>query len=158
VILYLTSKGYASGPANDPRTLMTARWTGEQWEVRPVAPTDHNYDHGSLYLEADGTWRVIAPTDPGPQPYCTGGEMVLWVSRDEGASWKREKQLTRESRFNHTYARRPVDAHPDFYAFWADGNALESSESRLYFTDRAGARVRKLPETMTAAAQQPEAL
>jgi hypothetical protein len=158
VILYLTSKGYASGPANDPRTLMTARWTGEQWEVRPVAPTDHNYDHGSLYLEADGTWRVIAPTDPGPQPYCTGGEMVLWVSRDEGASWKREKQLTRESRFNHTYARRPVDAHPDFYAFWADGNALESSASRLYFTDRAGARVRKLPETMTAAAQQPEAL
>lgn len=75
-----------------------------------------------LYIEPDGLWRVIAPTEPGPQPWTTGGEMVLWTSRDQGATWIKVKQLTRNSRFNHTYAHRPVNAHPDFYAFWADGN------------------------------------
>ena len=133
VVLYLTSKGYESGPGSGPRTWRTARWTGSEWEIRTVAESDHNYDFGSLYIEDDGTWRVIAPTDPGPQPYGTGGEMVMWTSGDRGASWRRARTLTEKSARNHTYARKPVDAHPDFYALWADGNAWEPSGSEVVF-------------------------
>ncbi len=156
IILFLTSKGYASGPANDPRTWRTARWTGSAWEIRPFTTSDHNYDFGSLYVEADGTWRVIAPTEPGPQPYGTGGEMVMWTSRDEGKTWSKVKQLTRHSRFNHTYARRPVNAHPDFYALWADGDARQPSESHLYFTNRNGDHVWRLPPVMKDEVARPE--
>ncbi len=147
VILFVTSKGYASGPRNDPRTWTTARWTGEEWEVRPGMTSDNNYDMGSLYLEEDGTWLIVGPTETGPQPYNPGGEMALWVSEDEGASWTRRETLTRNSARNHTYARRPVNAHPGFYALWADGHGRRPSESNLYFCDRRGI-VRALPRTM----------
>jgi len=156
VILYLTSRGYASGPANDPRLWRTARWTGAGWEIRTFTRSDHNYDFGSLYIEPDGTWRVIAPTAPGPQAYCTGGEMVMWTSRDEGKTWQRVKQLTRNSSRNHTYARKPVHAHPDFYALWADGDAKQPSESQLYFTDKEGTHVWRLPPVMTEDSARPE--
>lgn len=155
VILYLTSKGFQPGPAAGPRQWWTAHWVGDRWRIKPVTTSDHNYDHGSFYIEAGGTWRLIAPTDPGPQPYGTGGEMVMWTSRDEGATWKRARQVTRNSPRNHTYARRPVDAHPDFYALWADGNAREPSESALYFANRAG-DVWRLPREMTAETAHPE--
>jgi hypothetical protein len=156
VVLYLTSKGYQSGPANGPRAWHTARWTGDRWEFRPVTTSDHNYDHGSLYIEADGTWRVIAPTEPGPQPFGTGGDMVLWTSADQGQTWQKVKQLTNGLPRNHTYARKPVHAHPDFYALWADGDALQPSESCLYFTDKTGDRVWRLPPKMTADVARPE--
>lgn len=156
VILYLTSSGFESGPKHGLRSWFTLRWTGKDWVRQPFTTTDHNYDHGSLFIEAGGTWRIIAPTDPGPQPWTTGGEMVLWTSADQGATWTKVKQLTRDSRFNHTYARRPVDAHPDFYAFWADGNPLEPSASRIYFTDRDGTKVWVLPEKMESDFAQPE--
>jgi len=150
VILYLTSRGYASGPENDPRTWRTAHWTGREWRIRTVTTSDHNYDFGSLGIDPDGAWRLIAPTDPGPQAYTTGGDMVLWISRDEGTTWKRVKQLTRNSPRNHTYARIPVNAHPDFYALWADGDTKNVSESSLYFTDRDGRRVWRLPRNIAA--------
>ncbi len=157
VILYLTSSGYESGPKNDPRTWTTARWTGEAWEIRPVTTSDNNYDMGSLYLEDDGTWRIIAPTEPGPQRYNPGGEMAMWVSRDQGASWKMVEPLTANSPMNHTYARRPVDADPEFYALWADGHGREPSPSRLYFANRDG-DVFRLPRTMDGAFAKPEKL
>ncbi|HXG11121.1 MAG TPA: BNR-4 repeat-containing protein [Gemmataceae bacterium] len=156
VILYLTSKGYQSGPANDPRTWHTARWTGDRWEIRPFTTSDHNYDHGSLYIEPDGTWRIIAPTDPGPQRYGTGGAMVLWTSVDQGQTWKKVKQLTYDRHRNHTYARKPVHAHPDFYALWADGDVWQPSESCLYFTNKTGDHVWRLPPVMTDDFAQPE--
>lgn len=156
VVLYLTSKGHQPGPRNGPHQWWTARWTGRDWTIRPFTTSDHNYDHGSLFIESDGTWRVIAPTDPGAQPFGTGGGMVLWTSPDEGANWRREKTLTRDPARNHTYARRPVDAQPDFYAIWADGNAREPSESRLYFTDQAGSHVWRLPEQIEGDAARPE--
>ncbi|MCS7303538.1 MAG: BNR repeat-containing protein [Thermoguttaceae bacterium] len=156
VILYLTSRHYASGPEGNPRIWHTAHWTGQRWQIRPVCQSDHNYDHGSLYIEPDGTWRLIAPTDPGPQPYTTGGEMVLWKSTNEGATWTKIKQLTRNSSYNHTYARRPLGAHPDFYALWADGHTLQQSESRLYFTDRDGTHVWRLPVHIDSDQAKPE--
>jgi hypothetical protein len=156
VVLYLTSSGYEAGPKNNPRQWRTARWTGAAWEHRPVTTSDHNYDHGSLYIEADGLWRIIAPMEPGAQPYGTGGEIVVWTSRDQGQSWSRLRQLTRSSPYNHTYVRRPLDAHPDFYALWADGHAHEPSPCRLYFTNQNGDAVWKLPEHMTTAFAKPE--
>jgi hypothetical protein len=155
IVLYLTSDGYAPGPINGPRAWFTARWTGDSWDRRAFAVSDHNYDFGSLYIE-DGLWRIIAPTQPGPQPFGAGGEMVMWTSRDEGKNWTKVKLLTRKSKFNHTYARRPVDANPQFYALWADGNPLERSESHLYFTDRDGSPVWRLPTKMDGDFAKPE--
>jgi len=156
VILFLTSKGFEPGPANGPREWKTARWTGRKWVIHHLTTSGNNYDHGSLYLERDGTWRVIAPTELGPQPYNPGGEMVMWTSTDQGASWKRQKQLTVSSPRNHSYARRPVNAHPDFYALWADGHGRQRSESFLYFTNQRGDHVWRLPQSMTADSAIPE--
>jgi hypothetical protein len=157
VILYLTSKGYEPGPASGPFQWQTARWTGKAWDYRALTASDHNYDHGSLYIEEDGTWRVIAPLAPGPQPFGTGGDMELWTSRDQGQSWSRRATLTSGSRYNHSYARKPVNAHPDFYAFWADGSPLEPTPSALYFSTRDG-RVFRLPQQMNGATAKPERL
>ena len=156
VVLFLTSKGFEPGPANGPREWKTARWTGKEWVIRPFTTSGNNYDHGSLYIEPDRKWRIIAPTDLGPQPYNPGGEMVMWTSLDQGATWKRVKQLTHDSPRNHTYARRPLNAHPDFYALWADGNARQPSESYLYFTNQRGDHVWRLPPSMTEDFAAPE--
>lgn len=156
LILYLTSAGYAPGPQNGSRTWRIARFDGAKWIHRDVTTSDHNYDYGSLYLEEDGTWRLIAPTEPGPQPYCTGGEMVMWTSNDEGSSWQKLKQLTGDSTRNHTFARQPLHAHADFYAIWADGDAHRASESSLYFTDRQGSQVWRLPRQMSEASEPAE--
>ncbi|HVJ87399.1 MAG TPA: BNR-4 repeat-containing protein [Caulifigura sp.] len=156
VILFLTSKGFEPGPENGPREWQTIRWTGTEWVRKPVTTSGNNYDHGSLYIEQDGTWRIIAPTELGPQPYNPGGEMVMWTSADEGSTWTKVKQLTTGSTMNHTYARRPVNAHPDFYALWADGNGRAPSESRIYFTNRAGDHVWRLPPVMTTESAKPE--
>ncbi|MCU0689368.1 MAG: hypothetical protein MUE97_06485, partial [Phycisphaerales bacterium] len=43
----------------------TMRWTGTEWVRRPFTTSDHNYDHGSLHIEPDGLWRIVAPTLSG---------------------------------------------------------------------------------------------
>ena len=155
IILHLTSRGYEAGPENAPRTWTIARWTGSAWDIRPAMQSDSNYDTGSLYIEGEGHWRIIAPTEVGPQPFNPGGEVAMWTTDDFGASWQRVKILTVGSIYNHTYVRRPVNAHPDFYAPWADGHAREPSPSRIYFCDKAG-DVRILPEKMEDAFVQPQ--
>jgi len=154
IILYITSRGYQAGPANDPRTWTVAHWTGDRWAIHPITRSDNNYDVGCLHVEQDGTWRLIGPTDPGPQPYNPGGEMAMWISTDQGRSWRKVRCMTRNSPYNHTYARRPVNADPGFYAFWADGHGRRRSESRLYFADKTG-RVWQLPPTMTSDRAKP---
>lgn len=156
VILFLTSRGFEPGPQDGPRVWHTLHWTGTNWVRRPVTTSDNNYDHGSLYLEPDGTWRIIAPTTPGPQAYNPGGEMVMWTSADEGRSWHCLKQLTRDSPRNHTYARRPLNAHPDCYALWADGHGRQPSESFLYFTNQRGDHVWRLPPHIAGEFATPE--
>ena len=155
VILYITSKGYESGPKNDPRTWTIAHWTGKRWDIQPVTTSDNNYDMGSLFIEKDSTWCIIAPTETGPQPYNPGGEMAIWVSKDKGITWKRLKQITHTSKRNHNYARASVGAHPDFYALWADGHGREPSESHLYFCNQAG-DVYALPRRMSDSFEKPE--
>ena len=157
VVLYITSKGYESGPGNNPRTWTTARWDGRQWIIRPAMTSDNNYDTGSLSIDADGTWRIIGPTETGPQPFNPGGEMALWVSRDQGETWVKVKDMTGGSPRNHTYARRPESCHSDFRALWADGHGREPSESRIYFSDADG-NARILPEKMQSDLEVPELL
>lgn len=156
LILYLTSKGYESGPENMPRAWTIARWTGSSWSILPTGiVSDSNYDLGSLYIEAPDSWRIIGPTEVGPQPYNPGGEVAMWLSRDQGQSWEKVRQLTSNSEYNHTYVRRTIKAHPDFYAFWADGHGRKPSDSRFYFCNRDG-DVFKLPVEMTTDFQKPE--
>lgn len=155
VILVLTSKGAAPGPANAPYQWRTTRWTGKAWETRDFTTSDHNYDHGSLYIR-DGRWMVIAPTDPGPAPYATGGDLVVWTSADQGATWKKERVLTPNAPRHQTYLRRPLNYKDDFAAIWADGDARKPSESFLYFTDIKAEKVWRLPAKMTGDAAKGE--
>ncbi|MBN2153163.1 MAG: BNR-4 repeat-containing protein [Candidatus Lokiarchaeota archaeon] len=148
VVLYVTSKGFGPGPANDPRTWTVARWTGRDWTFSGTITSTSNYDVGALHVLGDGTWLLVGPTDPGPQPYNPGGEMVAWESRDGGKTWNRKRTLTSGSEYNHTYARKPVHADPAFMAFWADGDARKPSPSRLYFYDLSRDAVRQLPAEM----------
>jgi hypothetical protein len=148
VILHVTASSWMPGPEHAPREWRVAHWTGSEWAFHTITQSGNNYDTGSIHIEPDGTWRVIGPTELGPQPYNPGGEVAMWTSSDQGAKWTKERQLTSDSPFNHTYCRRPLNAHPDFYAFWADGHGRQPSESRLYISDQSGQNVRRFPYVM----------
>ena len=156
IVLFVLSKGYESGPVNDPREWRVARWTGAAWTNTFTGITsDSNYDTGSLYVESDTRWTIIGPTRNGPQAYNPGGEIAMWRTDDAGLTWRHVRELTNRSALNHTYVRRPVNAHPGFYGFWADGHGRQPSESRLYFCDQAGT-VYRLPQTMAGDFAVPE--
>jgi len=149
VILYATNVDMYPGPDGGPRVWHTARFDGSAWIINDVFESDHAYDHGSLSIEDDGLWRIIAPSEPGARPFMTGGDMAMWTSRDHGDSWQMTGVLTQDDDYSHTYARRPENAHDDFYAFWGAADPLAwMSESSLYFTDRTGTGVWELPWTM----------
>lgn len=146
--LFVTSKGWEPGPENGPYTWRVAHWTGGAWDINAITESDHNYDSGSLYTESDGTWRVIGPTEKGPQAFNPGGEIAIWTSHDAGKKWERVRQITHDSAFNHSHVRRPVNANPEFYGYWADGDCRKLSESHLYFCDKEGTKVMQLPFMM----------
>ncbi|MHB8953181.1 MAG: BNR-4 repeat-containing protein [Pirellulaceae bacterium] len=156
VILFITSAGHQPGPSGDPRWWTVACWRQEKWEFTHVTRANHNYTTGSLYIEADDAWRIIGPVEPGPQPIGSGGEVAIWTSRDAGRTWGKERDVTQASAMNHNYVRRPINAHPDFYAFWADGNPDQFSPSKLYFTNRVGDRVWQLPYDMGGDTAEPQ--
>ncbi|HSI84879.1 MAG: BNR-4 repeat-containing protein [Candidatus Methylacidiphilales bacterium] len=181
LLLCIVSRKGEPGPAGDPREWTLLNWCPETvgqpgggWKSQAITTSDHNYDMGSLYVNGD-EWRIIGPTEKSPQRWGTGGEMAMWVSTASDAqgnrTWRRERQLTgsagaegtesaeKPSEFNHSYARRPqgVEASSPFFAFWADGHPEKMSESRLYFTDSAGTKVRRLPYNMTTESAEPEA-
>ncbi len=155
LILYTTSANYAAGPPGDPRWWTVAHWNGKQWQYAEVTRAKHNYTTGSIYVE-DDLWRIIGPTEPGPQPLGCGGEVAVWTSRNEGKTWHKDRDATHDSEFNHTYVRRPLHAHPDFYAFWADGDTRKCSKSHFYFCNRSGDRVWRLPYDMQGEFAEPE--
>jgi hypothetical protein len=154
VLLYITSKGYQSGPQNNPRTWTVAQWDGSSWIISPVTTSDNNYDMGELWMFAQDDWRIIGPTEVGPQPFNPGGEVAMWQSRDQGRTWQQTRQLTTRSKQNHTYVRRSLNAHHDFVAIWADGHGRKPSGSSLYFSNADGA-VFQLPVTMTGDQMSP---
>jgi hypothetical protein len=143
-ILVIPSKGFEAGPANNPRNWTLFRFKDSGWQKSVITSSDSNYDMGSVYVESDQKLRVIGPTVDGPQAYNPGGEVAMWLSKDGGKSWRKEKQLTNQSAMNHSYVRRPTYAHPDFYGIWADGHGRKPSESNIYFTNAKG-EVFKLP-------------
>jgi hypothetical protein len=156
IILFVLSKGFESGPANGPREWRIARWTGHEWKEQDTGiASGSNYDVGPVYIESDSTWRIIGPTQMGPQPYNPGGEIAMWLTENAGATWRMVRQMTQGSELNHTYVRRPVNANPEFYGFWADGHGRKPSESRLYFCNQKG-DVFRLPQTMAGEFAAPE--
>lgn len=155
-ILYLTSSSHEPGPNGSPRRWEIAHWQGTHWAFREVTTSTHNYDVGFLRIEDNGAWRIYGPTDAGPQFWGSGGEIALWESTDEGVTWNKVRNLTQASERNHGYVRHPMNAHPDFYAYWADGNPDQISRSCLYFSNREGDRVYRLPYTMTTDFAAPE--
>ena len=142
------------GPQHSPRKWFVAHWTGIKWENHYITTSTHNYDSGSLFVDGE-LWRLIAPTEPGPQYWGTGGEVVSWVSKDAGNTWNKEYQYTKLSPRNHSYMRRPVDAKDPFYTYWADGNSDCFSISYLYMGDSKG-NVYRLPYVMSADWVKPE--
>ncbi len=82
--------------------------------------------------------------------------MVIWRSHDRGESWSSFRQVTHDSPRNHNYARRPINQTDPFWAFWADGDPTQLSESRLYFSDSDGKRVWELPYEMSGDWATPE--
>jgi hypothetical protein len=154
-ILYLTSKGHQPGPDNGPRVWRVTCFDGSTWRTRDVCESDHNYDTGSLFIAGD-RWTVVGPTLPGPQPHGTGGDVAIHTSDDAGGTWTMSRPLTRDSKFNHSYVRRVVNGKPPFEFMWADGNAAEPSESRLYFGSLSGdGTYFELPYAMSAGAARP---
>jgi len=149
VLLYIVSNHYQPGPAGDPREWTIARWTGAQWVTSVITTSDHNYDMGSLYILAD-KWMVIGPTQNGPQLWQAGGEMALWTSVNQGQTWTMTRQITTNSFYNQTYARRPLKAKDPFFVFWADGDPTLVTPSHLYFGDSTGTNVWQLPYDMSA--------
>lgn len=147
IVLVVTSAHHQPGPGGEPRIWEIVHWDGAQWNFHEVTRSTHNYDMGQLWVEGD-TWRILGPTETGPQRWGTGGEVALWESMDSGKSWVKKKQLTENSEYNHSYVRRPLNAHPDFYALWADGNPDTFSPSKLYYTDRDATSVHEMPYWM----------
>ena len=89
IVLVVISKHHQPGPQGDPREWMIFHWKNGKWNEQRVTASTHNYDMGSLYIEKEN-WTIIGPTEPGPQTFGTGGEMVVWESRNEGATWKKK--------------------------------------------------------------------
>jgi len=154
VILLILSRDVTPGPDGGPREWMIVHRKDNKWVFSKVCESDHNLDMGSLYIN-DNEWRIIGTTEPGPQKYGTGGEVAIWISRNEGAGWEKAGDLTRNSLHNNSYVRRPANGNKDFYAFWSDGNADRISPSMLYFTNYRGNRVWVLPSEMTESMEKP---
>lgn len=155
VIHYVAASSWKPGPEGGDRKWEVARWNGDKWCFSEVCRSDHNYDMGSLDLSEDGRWLLTGTSGKGPQAYNAGGEVELWESRDQGGSWTHVRRLTNGSRFNHNHVRRGLNAHPDFAVFWADGHAREASISSLYFSNREGDVIWRLPHIARAPLNEP---
>ncbi|MDD4266867.1 MAG: BNR-4 repeat-containing protein [Pirellulales bacterium] len=160
VILVVTSSDHRPGPQGDPRTWEVLHHKGGAWRIHKVTDSTHNYDTGPIWIETEGTWRIIGPTERGPQRWGGGGEVAVWTSRDEGAAWTKVRDATKDSPRNHSYVRKVIGAQADspFAVLWADGHADKLSVSRLYFADFEGKTVRRLPYDMQEDFATPEFL
>lgn len=147
VILAIISSSPDPGPDSGSREWVVISRKEGKWNFSKVCESTHNFDRGSLHIEGS-EWRVIGPTEPGPQHYGTGGEVALWVSRNSGTDWQKVTFVTKNSINNNSFVRHPVNAQKDFFALWTDGNADELSKSYLYFTNEKCDKVWVLPYEM----------
>ncbi len=151
--LYIRSFGHEPGPRGGPYEWCVTKWDGKSWQTSVVTQSDHNYDMGSLYI-SDKDWKIVGPTEPGPQEWGVGGELAIWQSTDKGQTWMKEKQLTENSKMSHSYVRKPVNYKAPFCFFWADGDSHQFSKSELYFGDFGG-NIWKLPYEMKEEFEKP---
>lgn len=154
VCLYLRSNGHEPGPDNAPYEWCLTRWNGSKWTTTVVTESDHNYDMGSLYI-SEKHWRIVAPLAEKPQKWGVGGEIEIWQSENQGATWIKTRELTSDSKYNHSYIRKPLNYKPPFCFFWADGHPHQFSKSELYFGDFDG-HVWKLPYKMEKENESPK--
>lgn len=153
VLLYIRSNGHEPGPMSAPYEWCITFWNGKKWSTTVVTESDHNYDMGSLFI-SEKDWKIVGPTIIGPQKWGVGGELALWQSTDKGKSWHFIKQLTHNSKFNHSYVRRPVNYKTPFCFFWASGHSHLFSMSHLYFGDFDG-NIWQLPYEMKKDHEKP---
>jgi hypothetical protein len=154
VILVVLSDESGSGSGSGPKEWVVIHRKDQKWEFNRVCTSDHFYDKGFLEIEED-EWRIIGTTGPGPQKNGTGGEIALWVSKNEGRDWVKVRDVTANSRYNNSFVRGIVNATKDFYAVWADGDANKFSISHLYFTNEKCNRVWVLPYEMKKDLEKP---
>ena len=158
VILVVSSSSHQAGPSGDPRAWEVWHHKDGKWNVHAVTNSTHNYDTGPIWVEADGSWRIVGPTEQGPQRWGGGGELAVWISKDEGETWSKVRQITSDSQRNHSYVRNVINSEPGspFEMLWADGDSDKLSISRIYFADREGKHVRMLPYDMDGDFATPE--
>ncbi len=152
VILAIISSSRVPGPGSR-EWFVISRKDGD-WNFKKVCESSHNFDRGSIHIEGS-EWKLIGPTEPGPQESGTGGEVALWVSRNGGTDWQKVTFVTKNSINNNSFVRHPVNAQKDFYALWTDGNADELSKSYLYFTNEKCDKVWMLPYDMKESMRKP---
>jgi len=154
VILAIISSSSVPGPGSGSRDWFVISRKDGNWNFTKVCESTHNFDRGSIHI-GDSEWKVIGPTEPGPQKYGTGGEVALWISRNEGVDWQKVTNVTINSINNNSFVRHPVNAQKDFFALWTDGNANELSRSYLYFTNEKCNKVWMLPYEMKENSRKP---
>ncbi len=154
VVLYIRSNGYKPGPESTPYEWCVTFWDGKAWQTNVVTESDHNYDMGSLFI-AEDNWSIVGPTEQGAQAWGVGGELAIWQSSDQGATWQKKLDVTKHSKRAHSYVRRPLNFKAPFCFFWADGHSHDFSKSELYFGNFDGT-IYKLPYTMEGDFAKPE--
>ncbi len=152
--LYIRSNGHEPGHKSAPYEWCITKWDGKEWQTNVVTTSDHNYDMGSLYIEAE-EWKIVGPTENGAQKWGVGGELAIWQSTDKGETWEKIKTLTTNSELSHSYVRRPVNYKAPFCFFWADGHSHKFSKSELYFGNFLG-EIWKLPYNMNKDFEKPK--
>ena len=151
--LYIRSNGHEPGPKSAPYEWCITKWNGTEWQTTVVTTSDHNYDMGSLFI-SENDWKIVGPTEKGPQEWGVGGELAIWQSKDEGESWKKINTLTEHSSLSHSYVRKVVNFKSPFCFFWADGDSHQFSKSELYFGNFQG-DIWKMPYNMTKDYEMP---
>ncbi|MCK0134314.1 BNR-4 repeat-containing protein [Arenibacter sp. S6351L] len=151
--LYIRSNGHEPGPKSAPYEWCITKWNGTEWQTTVVTTSDHNYDMGSLFI-SENDWKIVGPTEKGPQEWGVGGELAIWQSKDEGESWKKINTLTEHSSLSHSYVRKVVNFKSPFCFFWADGDSHQFSKSELYFGNFKG-DIWKMPYNMTKDYEMP---
>ena len=153
VCLYIRSNGHEPGPESGDYEWSVTKWNGKEWKTSIITSSDHNYDMGSLFI-SKRDWKIVGPTEEGPQKWGVGGELAIWKSKDEGESWEKINTITENSMFSHSYVRRPLHYKSPFCFFWADGHSHNFSKCTLYFGDFQG-NIWQLPYDMKKDHEKP---
>ncbi|MCP4639211.1 MAG: hypothetical protein GY851_02190, partial [bacterium] len=102
-----------------------ARHADGQWAISEVTTSDHMYDGGALVLAGPEDFRVYGPS-AASQPGFDGGEIEEWISKDQGRTWRRTREITSGSTYSHNHVKT-VQNHQEsdgqFRVFWSYGDA-----------------------------------